>query len=268
MAASRAAHPEMVKQLLAAGADPNAVNVDGWTALMAAAEGGSAETVESAHATRAQTSTPASNDGWTALMGAADAGKTDLVRLLLAKGANPRLTNNDNFTAAAYAERNGHDRCTSQAFWMSQQGRMDMITNPQSADGPRSVQSQDKDSAGKPMRIDVVNTDGITVVRPAGERLDIEVAADFRAMLLSLDRTGPAPARRRSGRRAVSSIVPAWAHSSQRSRHSSAPITAATCGSRVCRRRSCRCSRSSGSIECSRRMRRSNRRCRAFSEDP
>jgi anti-sigma B factor antagonist len=63
---------------------------------------------------------------------------------------------------------------------------MDMITNPQSGEGPPPVQRQDRDTAGKPVRIDVVNTDGITVVRPAGERLDIEVASDFRAMLLSL----------------------------------------------------------------------------------
>lgn len=42
----------------------------------------------------------------------------------------------------------------------------------------------------KPMRIDVMNDNGATVVRPAGERLDIEVAADFRAMLLSLIEQG------------------------------------------------------------------------------
>jgi anti-sigma B factor antagonist len=65
---------------------------------------------------------------------------------------------------------------------------MDMITNPQSAEGPRSLQGQGKD--GMPMRIDVVDTGGITVVRPAAERLDIEVAADFRAMLLSLIEQG------------------------------------------------------------------------------
>jgi anti-sigma B factor antagonist len=67
---------------------------------------------------------------------------------------------------------------------------MDMITNPQSADGPRSFQEQGKDTAGKPMHIEVVSAEGITVVRPAAERLDIEVAADFRAMLLSLIEQG------------------------------------------------------------------------------
>jgi len=47
-----------------------------------------------------------------------------------------------------------------------------------------------KDTVGKPMHIDVSAADGATVVRPGGERLDIEVAADFRAMLLSLIEQG------------------------------------------------------------------------------
>jgi anti-sigma B factor antagonist len=66
-----------------------------------------------------------------------------------------------------------------------------MMTNPQSADGIRSfIGAPGRDSAGKPMRIDVSTAGGATVVRPAGERLDIEVAADFRALLLSLIEQG------------------------------------------------------------------------------
>src|SRR5687768_5286746 len=79
---------------------------------------------------------------------------------------------------------------TPSRFWVSRQGRMDMITNPQSADGPRSFQGQGKDTAGNPMRIEVVSAEGITVVRPSAGRLDIEVAADFRAALLSLIEQG------------------------------------------------------------------------------
>jgi anti-sigma B factor antagonist len=40
------------------------------------------------------------------------------------------------------------------------------------------------------MRIDIVNEGTATVVRPSGERLDVEVASDFRAMLLSLIEQG------------------------------------------------------------------------------
>jgi anti-sigma B factor antagonist len=36
------------------------------------------------------------------------------------------------------------------------------------------------------MQIEVANDNGATIVRPTGDRLDIEVAADFRARLLSL----------------------------------------------------------------------------------
>jgi anti-sigma B factor antagonist len=36
------------------------------------------------------------------------------------------------------------------------------------------------------MQIDVVHESGATIVRPTTDRLDIEVAAEFRAMLLSL----------------------------------------------------------------------------------
>jgi anti-sigma B factor antagonist len=40
------------------------------------------------------------------------------------------------------------------------------------------------------MEIDVAQNNGATVVRPAGDRLDIEVAGDFRSMLLSLIEQG------------------------------------------------------------------------------
>jgi anti-sigma B factor antagonist len=40
------------------------------------------------------------------------------------------------------------------------------------------------------IQIEVVNVDGATVVRPTTDRLDIEVAAEFRGMLLSLIEQG------------------------------------------------------------------------------
>jgi len=46
------------------------------------------------------------------------------------------------------------------------------------------------DHGSKPMQIDVVTENGATVVRPTGERLDIEIASDFRTMLLSLIEQG------------------------------------------------------------------------------
>jgi anti-sigma B factor antagonist len=65
------------------------------------------------------------------------------------------------------------------------------MTDPQSADGIGSFAgAPTRDGAAKAMRIDVSTASGVTVVRPAGERVDIEVAADFRAMLLSLIEQG------------------------------------------------------------------------------
>jgi anti-sigma B factor antagonist len=40
------------------------------------------------------------------------------------------------------------------------------------------------------MQIDVAEENGITIVKPAGQRLDIEVAAEFRAVLMSLIEQG------------------------------------------------------------------------------
>lgn len=66
-----------------------------------------------------------------------------------------------------------------------------MITNPYSVEGSRMPTSAGaKDGAGRPMRIDVATEGGATIVRPSGDRLDIEVASDFRAMLLSLIEQG------------------------------------------------------------------------------
>jgi anti-sigma B factor antagonist len=64
-----------------------------------------------------------------------------------------------------------------------------MITNSQSGDEMRSYGSAAGDE-GRSLRLDVTNEGGATVVRPSGDRLDIEVAADFRAMLLSLIEQG------------------------------------------------------------------------------
>jgi anti-sigma B factor antagonist len=64
-----------------------------------------------------------------------------------------------------------------------------MIMNPQPADESRPS-PVGSDTPGRTMRIEVSNTDCATVVHPSAERLDIEVAADFRAMLLSLIEQG------------------------------------------------------------------------------
>lgn len=65
-----------------------------------------------------------------------------------------------------------------------------MIINQQSAESRPAGTTGPNDGAARPMRVDVIDESGATIVRPSGERLDIEVASEFRAMLLSLIEQG------------------------------------------------------------------------------
>src|SRR5688500_10350289 len=56
----------------------------------------------------------------------------------------------------------------------------DQVTHNTQFDSPGSIS----------MQIDVANDNGTTIIRPGGDRLDIEVAAQFRATLLSLIEQG------------------------------------------------------------------------------
>ena len=77
---------DMVRELLASGADANARDVNGWTALMAAAASGSEEIAYDLLEDKADIDL-VSDDGWSPLLVAADRGHTRLMRLLLEAGA-------------------------------------------------------------------------------------------------------------------------------------------------------------------------------------
>ncbi len=80
-----------MEALLRLGADPNATDSDGRTALMIAAEwGGHADTVAALLEGGAAVDAVA-RDGWTALMRAAYSGKAECARLLLEAGADASL---------------------------------------------------------------------------------------------------------------------------------------------------------------------------------
>lgn len=101
-AAAYYGHADCVKILLAAGADVHAVNIDGWTALMAAANRGKTEVVKLLLAAGADVNA-AANAGQTVLMVAVINGHVEVVKVLLAAGANPKAVDKSGNTASHVA---------------------------------------------------------------------------------------------------------------------------------------------------------------------
>ena len=93
----------MESALVAAGADPNATGEDGRTALMGAAVGGHAETVQALVAAGADANATG-KDGRTALMEAAARGHAEIAQALITAGVSTRPTR-DGWTALMGAAR-------------------------------------------------------------------------------------------------------------------------------------------------------------------
>jgi rhodanese-related sulfurtransferase len=96
--AARQGQGVVVQELIAAGADLEAVDRDGNTALWAACYAGQLAVIEQLLDAGANINHQ-NPDGASALIYAASAGKTDVVALLIAKGARADLTTVDDFTA-------------------------------------------------------------------------------------------------------------------------------------------------------------------------
>jgi ankyrin repeat protein len=86
--ASQAGHAAVVAALVAAGADTNGATTTGATPLMLAARSGSAETVTRLVETGADINAKEKGFGQTALMVASGLDRADVVRLLMARGAD------------------------------------------------------------------------------------------------------------------------------------------------------------------------------------
>lgn len=98
------ASPEEVQALLNAGADPNARDSDGNTALIkAATENENHEVVKVLLAAGANPNIKAKEGGETALMWAAWRSNSKMVQALLEAGANPNAKNKSNETALMWA---------------------------------------------------------------------------------------------------------------------------------------------------------------------
>lgn len=115
----------VVRYLLAQGAEVDARDEDGWTALLqAAAADGDRERVAigqtlleaGADVNARCTCTGYLGGGWTALMIAAREARNPLLKLLLARGADPNIANNEGQAALAIALDHGGDPETVRAL--------------------------------------------------------------------------------------------------------------------------------------------------------
>jgi hypothetical protein len=95
-------HLEVVEELLRAGADANTANISGGTPLMTAVAFDDKSTAMLERLLDAGADIDAQgNGGETALMYAAKYGSKEALQILLARGANPAIRDNDGRTAAA-----------------------------------------------------------------------------------------------------------------------------------------------------------------------
>lgn len=103
---------ERVEKLLAHGADVNATDDDGDTALHGAAQTGNVEIIGMLLDKGANPNAK-NTVGGTPLMWAAVYGNVDAVQLLLKRGADASLKDDGGVTAAVWAERNKRDKVVS-----------------------------------------------------------------------------------------------------------------------------------------------------------
>lgn len=114
IAASAAGHVELVRRLLARGADPWHRCDDGAHALEAAAAQGHRAVVETLLGREPQLLDLPGWNGRTALMAACAEGHAELVRSLLGIGADPRLRDAGGATALYWAAQAGHQAVLSE----------------------------------------------------------------------------------------------------------------------------------------------------------
>ncbi|HEV7858414.1 MAG TPA: ankyrin repeat domain-containing protein [Pyrinomonadaceae bacterium] len=102
---------EGVRACLATGADVNAKNAEGWTALMIATLKGYREMVQTLLKQDRVQVNARSHHGWTALCYAVSMGDSETIRILLAAGAEVNAPDHDGWTALMQAAGEGNLEC-------------------------------------------------------------------------------------------------------------------------------------------------------------
>ena len=105
--ASNDGHLDILKALIAAGANKDNADSNGYTPLTMAAGNGHVECVKALLAVKADVN-KATRSGWTPLMSASLFGRVEIVKLLLAAGAKKDKINTFSKTALTLATREGH----------------------------------------------------------------------------------------------------------------------------------------------------------------
>lgn len=105
--ASTRGHLDVMNLLLSRGANTNATTKYGWTSLMLAAKRGDVACLDFLLRARGVDVNHLSPDHWTALAEATSRGNTELMKMLLAAGADPELRSQHDWTPMMHAAYRG-----------------------------------------------------------------------------------------------------------------------------------------------------------------
>ena len=138
---------QVIRDLFAYGADPDARDPSGHTALMLASNNGYAETADALVVARADVNA-VNVTGKSALMFACEMGQAQVVEALITRGAKYNLKDREGRTAMEYAITGGHSTCQAALPTVASQGNLRTSrASATSGGGPAPAAASQADSA-------------------------------------------------------------------------------------------------------------------------